>query len=567
MALTGHFPARPRAVGATRDHRRRAVAGIAIVALAGPLALAACSNGGSDNPDGSQSATTPAGSSAATTSARAATATSEPKAGGTLTVASGAIPPVIDPYATTLQGNWGTARNVCEPLFDTTADLAIEPMLVDSYTYDKDLTYVFTLRSGVKFHDGSTMTAADVVSNIARFVQTPGNGSLLGNNLASYEATGDLEVTLTLKTPSAIVPTLLTTMYIMPASVQDGRGIDDPANDLDCTGPYKLASYEPDREIKLVRNDDYSARTDASDGAVGKKVAYIDEIDFVPMPESSSQVQALQAGEIDLTSSLPLDLYDTVKSSENASAVLLSPVNGATVVFNKIQGVMSNVKMRQAFLAALDMTQVMGAGFGNPDFYELDGSIIPAMNKTWASSEGLENYNHPDLDKVKELLTEANYNGEKIVWMTTKSDPTWYLPTEPATQLLKEAGLNIDLQVLDQATVLDRRTDPTQYDLFSSGIPVYADPVLLPYLQDSFPGGWTNPDKNALLDKLNTAPTTEERQQVWGQLQQLIYTDVPFLKFGATRPLYGASNSFHFPNADQLQSNAGLYNTWLDPQD
>ena len=559
MVLDRRPIARERAARATHDHRRRAIAGIAVLALAGPVALAACS---ADEPN----TTGTSGPATSTTRSSAATSAAEPKAGGTLTVALSSIPPVLDPYATTLQANWATARQVCEPLFDITQDWTAKPMLVDSFTYDEKLTYVIKLRSGVKFHDGSTLTATDVVSDIARFVKTPGNGALLGGNLAGYTATGDLELTLTLKSPSAIVPTLLTTMYVMPASVQNGRGIDDPANDLDCTGPYKLASYETDREITLVRNDDYTARTDASDGATGKKVAYIDEIDFVPMPESSSQVQALQSGQIDVTSALPLDTYDTVKSSDKAQALLLSASSGSTVVFNKIQGVMSDAKMRQAFLAALDMTQVMGAGFGNADFYELDGSIIPKFNKTWYSTAGLKNYNNPNLDKVKELLKEANYTGEKIVWMTTKADPSWYLPAEPATELLKQAGLNIDLEVMDQATLIQRRTDPTQFDLFSSGIPTYADPVLLPYLQDAFPGGWTNPDKNALLSKLYTAPTTEERQQLWGQLQELIYTDVPFLKFGTNRPLLGVSSRIHFTSPDNLQ-NAGFYNTWLDPQD
>ncbi len=530
--------------GGQPSSRSRTTTLVALLSC-GALALSAC--GGSS----------PTPSSSAGPDARGGT----PQAGGTLTVALSSIPPVIDPYATTLQANWQTARSVCEPLFDISTRYEVKPVLVDSYQYDQKLTYVMKLRSGVKFHDGKDLTAADAVASIQRFLLTPGNGAVLGTNLESVKETGDLELTLTLKQPSAIVPTLLTTAYIMPASVQQDRPITEPANDLICTGPYKLASYQADREIQLVRYDEYAALDEPGDGATGKKVAYADKIVLTPMPETSAQVQALQTGSIDMTSALPLDTYQTLASSSTAEPVLLSALSGSTVVFNKAKGAMSNVKLRQAFLAALDQTQIMGAGFGNADFYDLDGSIIPKVNATFYTTAGAEAYNKPDTAKVAQLIKEAGYDGKPIVWMTTKADPTWYGPVEPAVQLLKTAGLNIDLQVMDQASLIQRRTDPSQFDLFSSGIPTYADPLLLPYLQDGFPGAWTNPEKNSLLASLATEPDNAKRVQLWGQLQALIYTDVPFLKFGTTRPLLAVSPRTHFDNADALMY--GYYNVWL----
>ncbi|MFC8845898.1 MULTISPECIES: ABC transporter substrate-binding protein [unclassified Micromonospora] len=513
--------------------------------LGGLLTLTACSGGGTPT------------TAASGPSTRGGT----PQAGGTLTVALSSIPPVIDPYATTLQANWQTARNVCEPLFDISTKFEVKPVLVDTFSYDRNVTYTVKLRSGVTFHNGAALTAADAVASIQRFLLTPGNGALLANNLASVEASGDLELTLTLKQPSAIVPTLLTTAYVMPASVQSDRPITEPANDLICTGPYKLASYQADREIQLVRYDGYAARDEAGDGPTGKKVAYADKIVFTPMPESSAQVQAVQTGAVDVTSALPLDTYQPLSGSTTAVPVLLSALSGSTVVFNKAKGVMANVKMRQAFLAALDQTQIMGAGFGNPEFYELDGSIIPKVNTTFHATQGTEAYNKPDTAKVTQLLKEAGYDGTPVRWMTTKADPTWYGPVEPAVQLLKTAGINVDLQVMDQASLIQRRTDPTGFDLFSSGIPTYADPLLLPYLQDAFPGAWTNPEKNALLTKLANEPDQAKRVQLWGQLQALIYTDVPFLKFGTTRPLLAVSQRTHFDNADALMG--GYYNVWI----
>jgi peptide/nickel transport system substrate-binding protein len=232
------------------------------------------------------------------------------------------------------------------------------------------------------------------------------------------------------------------------------------------------------------------------------------------------------------------------------------------VVFNKISGVMADPKMRQAFLAALDMTDIMGAGFGNEEFFSVDGSIIPEVNKVWASAAGTENYNSPDLDKVKRLLSEAGYNGEPITWVTTKDDNTWYAPVLPAQQQLKAAGLNVDVQVVDQATLISRRTDPTKYDLFSSGIPTYADPVLLPYLQETFAGGWKNAQRDALLAKLSTEPDPAARKAAWDELQELIWTEVPFLKFGTTKVLMAVSNRTQVERTDELAGN--YYNIWLN---
>lgn len=535
---------------------------VAVAACIG-MAVSACSSSNTTSPStagASGAAGTPASNAANPGSASYTTGT--PKTGGTLKVALASIPPTIDPYATSLQAAWTTARQVCEPLFDISAAYEVAPMLVDTYTYDKKLTYTFKLRAGVSFQNGAPLTAADVVASIGRFILTPGQGASLGTNLASVTAKDALTVVLTLKAPSAAVPTLLTTAYIMPASLVKNRPITNPIANLVCTGPYKLISYQPDQEIKLQRWSGYKSRTEPSSGATGAKHAYVDEIDLVPVPDASSRLQSVITGEDDIGASLPLDDYQQLTSTTTAVAALSSPNSASTVVFNKAHGVMSNVRMRQAFQAALDETQIMAAGFGNPAFYSLDGSWIPQVNKTWYTTSGTENYNKPDLAKVKSLLTAAGYTGQPITWITTKDDPTWYAPAVPAQQLLKQAGVNINLVVLDQASLIARRKDVTQFDLFSSGIPTYADPLLLPYLQDAFPGLWTNPQKDQLLSELATEPDQTARKAIWDKLQALIYTDVPFLKFGTFRVLNALSSRTHVKNPDDLA--AEFYNVWLD---
>ncbi len=482
-----------------------------------------------------------------------------PKKGGNLRISLAGIPAVIDPFATSLQANWVIARQVCEPLFDVSTSYEIKPVLVQKTAYDNDKTYTFTLRSGVSFQDGQPLKAADVVASLTRYLDTPGNGSILKSLTASMSSPDDSTVVLTLKSPSAIVPTLLTTAYIMPASQVKGRPITSALDTLVCTGPYKLTSYVKDQTITLARWDGYKTPEGESDGATGVKNAYVDTMTFTAIPEASTRVQAVQTGQIDIGGAVPLDMKPSIVSP--AKAQMLSATSGSTIVFNKVQGPMANVKLRQAFLAALNMQEIMAAGFGDSSAFTVDGSFIPEVNKQWTSAAGTDVYNKQDLAKSKRLMTEAGYNGEKIVWLTTKDDPTWYAPSLPAQEQLKKAGFNVDLQVVDQATIIARRTHPDQFDIFSSGIPTYADPVLLPYLQSTFPGTWKSSERDALLAQLASQTSQSDRKATWDKLQTLVWQDLPFLKFGTTKPLVVMSESVHVSHVDEFTGS--FYNVWL----
>ncbi|MFT4234468.1 MAG: ABC transporter substrate-binding protein [Microbacterium sp.] len=524
----------------TLNRPRRVITAGVIASVA--VALSACSGGG--------------------TTSTGATSDAEPQAGGTLTVAMAATPAIIDPFATSLQADWIIARQVCEPLFDVSSTYEVGPVLADSISDDGEGTYTIALRSGVTFQNDEPFTADDVVASLERYELTPGNGSILAGMATSITAVDDLTVQIELNTPSSLLPTLLTTAYMMPASLVKDKPITEPIEDLVCTGPYKLTSYAADGDIVLDRWDGYQSRSEASDGALGQKMAYADEIVFTPIPDASTRLQATESGQVDIGGAVSYDEYDSITSSGTAQAVLTSASLAPTVIFNKAEGVMSDVKMREAFMAALNMDDIMLAAFGNPDFYTVDGSIIPAVNSVWSTDAGTESFNQQDLDKVKTLLDEAGYDGEPIVWLTTKDDSTWYGPSVPAQQELKEAGINIDLQVMDQASIISLRTDPSKFDIFSSAIPTYADPMLLPYLQETFPGTWVSDERDALLTTLSTESDPDARKAAWEDMQTLIYQDLPFLKFGTTKVLAVVSNRTHIDNPDDIATN--LYNIWVD---
>jgi peptide/nickel transport system substrate-binding protein len=204
-------------------------------------------------------------------------AASQPVKGGELVVAN--LPVQIDPMTTTRRVDTVAAQQACEGLFATDAKLNVEPGLVSDYTYDEaGKTYTFHLRSGVPFHGGSTLSSADVVASLTRFAASV-SGANFASLLDTITAPDDLTVVVKLKSASAAIPTMLAVggqggAYIMTKSLMDSTPPDAAVTTLDCTGPYKLASFVPDQEVVFTRFDGYVGRTEDPSGAAGKKVAW-----------------------------------------------------------------------------------------------------------------------------------------------------------------------------------------------------------------------------------------------------------------------------------------------------
>lgn len=471
-----------------------------------------------------------------------------PRAGGNLRVALPALPATIDPYATSLQADWIVARNVCEPLFDIDTAYAVQPVLADSIAYENPTTAVIKLRKGVSFQNGEPFQAKDVISSLKRFVLTPGNGAGFKAVLDSLVEVDPYTVKLNLKIGSPLVTTYLTAAYMMPASIQDGQSATKAVDKLVCTGPFTVEEFTPGQRVVLKKWRGYKPVTTPSNGATGRKTAWVDQVTVVPIGAESTRIQALATNSIDVTTA-SLDNAPVLLNSYNVRAAYLDMSLSPFLIFNKREGWMAKTEMRQAFLLALNMDDIMASGFGDKNNYRVEGSVFPKGN-AWYSTSGTSSYNAKGpASAVQALLDKAGYKGEPIIWFTTKEDPTWYGPAPAAVEQLKKVGINVDLRVVDRATIIATRTDTKKYDMFSSAIPVYADPILIPYFLDTFPGYWTNAAKNGLLKQLADLTTFKERKPVWDKLQELMWTEVPFIKFGTVCPgVIAINKNFTMPS-------------------
>ena len=158
---------------------------------------------------------------------------------------------------------------------------------------------------------------------------------------------------------------------------------------------------------------------------------------------------------------------------------------------------------------------------------------MPFPGAVWHSKSGAESFGKSDPVKVKQLLADSGYKGETLRWLTSKDFfNDWYLPAQTVQQQLEKYGIKVDLQVAPAATVSQKRTDAANFEIFSSFLPAYPDPTLIPYLQSTFPGFWANPQKDDLVAKLRTEADQTKRVEIWNQLHALIYQEFPYIKFG-----------------------------------
>lgn len=468
----------------------------------------------------------------------------ELKQGGQLRVGISQMAPSPDPVVTTFGVNWATAYVVCEGLFALDENWTPQPMLAESFAYSDDgLKLTVTLRPGLTFHSGKPMTSGDVVASLLRFREAAGIGASLKAATSAIKAVDDRTILFELPSPSPIVPGLLSGAQasIMSAASLEGASPTIGTKGLDCAGPYKLESYRPDQGAKLVRWVDYKARSEPSSGLSGMKHAYADVIELKLMPEPSVRRDALITGQIDIAREMPSDFFETLKGNAGTEPVVVPNNQSLTVVFNTKEGVAADVELRRAIYYALEMEPIMQASVGNPEFYTLDPSWIPDPNSFWYTKAGVPaGFGKPNSDKVKEHLAKSKYKGEPIRWLVASEQyQKHYLTAITASQQLEEFGINVELVEQPMANYIQARANAAQMDAFSSFLPTYVDPTSIAYLNPTYPGFWTDPEKMDLMKKIATTIDPKERKAIFEKVHALIYDQFPFIKYGTEANMYG----------------------------
>lgn len=415
----------------------------------------------------------------------------------------------------TFDKNWNVTPLLAEALPEVSADGKV---------------HTIKLRDGVTFHDGSAMTSEDVVASLKRWLSVASRGKLVAANLENIEAVDDLTIKLILKQPFAPLAVLLA-FNNSAAVVLPSEKIGETLSEYVGTGPYMIKERKPDQYLQLVRFDGYKAREGEPDGFGGARKQYLDEIRFVPVPDANTRVEGAIAGQYDYADLLPAEAFDRLNGQAKTEPLVLKSFGWPMFIMNNKEGMMTKPGMRKAVQASLNAEDMLAAAFGKPEFYTLDGALYPEGYQ-WRTDAGLDTYNMGDPDKAKALAGEAGYDGKPIRILTSRQYEFHYKMAQVAAEYLKAAGFAVQLDVVDWATLVQRRAEPALWDIFITHSPFLPDPALIAPLPASYPGWWASEEKEKLLVSLNTEMDPQKRVAIWSDLQKLIYDEAPFYKVG-----------------------------------
>ncbi len=416
-------------------------------------------------------------------------------------------------------------------------DAEVRPMLAESVAMSPDgKTYTFTLRDGVKFHNGAPMTSADVLWSWQHFAdpksgwrcasEFDGRGTVKVNSVTAPDAK---TVVFQLEKPSALFLASLARVdcggsgIVHKDSVRADGTWDKPIG----TGPFKLNEWKRGEYVSLTRFADYANRAGKLDGYTGSKRPLVDEVRFMIVPDESTAKAALQRGDIDIIEDLSNSDVPILQKMPNIK-VAYAPVMSMTAVLMQTRDpVLSNPKIRQAIAHAIDYTQLAAAVTEN--LAEPNNSIVPLSSPYFGKVEK-EGWKY-DPALSQKLLKEAGYKGQELQIISTKRYPQAYNSAVLVQAMLQSVGINATLAVNEWATQLDRynagnfqlMTFPysARLDAALSYEMVTGDKTKQPRKV------WDNPEALKLIDAVSVTNDHAERQAIFDKLHQLFLADVP----------------------------------------
>ncbi len=464
------------------------------------------------------------------------TSSKESKSGGEIKVAYNAQPPTLDPLLTTAVVTRDISRHIFETLVTFNQNFEVKPMLAESFEVSEDGKKItFNLRKGITFHNGEEMTVEDVVASMNRWKDTTPLGKSYFPK-ATFKAEGDTAVVLEmperLSTALAMLADPGQAAIIAPKEVNEGA-TEKGLTEFIGTGPYKFVEWKADQYVQLEKFKDYQSLDTESNGLAGKKEAFLDKIYFQFVTDASTRLSGIQTGEYDIANAIPFDNAEQLEANKDVTNhVDHNGFNG--IVFNKKEGIFKDVTARQAINAALDQEAILMSSFTNENFYELEHSLMIKDQVDWYSEAGKDQYNQNDKKKAKKLLKEAGYNGEEIVILASRDYEDHFNAAVVVQQELEKIGMKVKLDVYDWPTVIQKREDPTAYDMFVTGFPTEPIPAKYVFLDSANEwAGWSNsPEMDELLDQINSAASQEEAKKYFDKLQEEFYSYLPIIKFG-----------------------------------
>jgi peptide/nickel transport system substrate-binding protein len=429
----------------------------------------------------------------------------------TLVAAISAQPDQLDPHVTTAYPSFQVLENVYDTLVVPDPDNVGEflPSLAEEWeTSDDGLTWTFTLREGVTFHDGSEFDSADVVYTFNRIIDEELSNSYKFTDVTSIEATSPTEVTFTLGAPS---PHLLDDVgnYKGTAILPEGAADDiDLATEANGTGPFELVDQSADG-ITLEAFDDYWGEGPNIGG-----------VEFRFVSEATSAVTGLQTGEIDWTDNVPASRVEELEGSDLQVSTDVPSADYWYMATNFAQEPFDQPEVREAIALALDREAIAEAAqFG-----------LAVPNQTAIPEESVWHHDYSpyerDVEQAQSLLDEAGVSDLSMGLMVTDEFPETIEVAQVVAANLDEVGITVEIETEQFSVWLDRQGQG-DYDAFMLGWLGNIDPYGYYHSQHTCEGvnnyqGYCDEETDALLNEASTEMDQEARKALYDEAAERI---------------------------------------------
>ncbi len=371
----------------------------------------------------------------------------------------------IDPIWTTSYPVRNHGYIIYDTLFAMNEKYEVRPQMVDDYNLSADgKVYTLTLRKGLMFHDGQPVRSVDCVESLKRWGARDGMGQQLMSKLDRFEIVNDKTFKIIMKEKWGLVLNALgkissTVPFIMPerlAKTDPFEQVKEPIG----SGPFRMIMDEwvPGSKVVYEKFKEYVPRSEPASGAAGGKVAKVDRIEWLIIPDALISVNALLSGEVDWMEAIPPDMLEVVKQNKDVKVEVLNKLGQhVQIVLNHHQPPFDNVRIRQAVQLAMKQQDYLLAAFGkDKTLYQECGSVFFCGTRL-ESWEGSERVMKQDMDEARRILKAEGYDGTPIVVLHAtdiKDQNDWGFVT---TNVLKKMGFVVDVHTSDWATVASRR--------------------------------------------------------------------------------------------------------------
>ncbi|MGO0059936.1 ABC transporter substrate-binding protein [Brevibacillus fluminis] len=521
---------------------------LAICSTVLALVTTACSSAPASAPAGNSG-----GQSSGSTSTSGGTEAAKP--GGTLVFALNSDIVSLDPAFNYDFSTSPVVNEITEGLCRYDENMQLVGNLAEKWEMTDDKTYVYHLRKGVVFSDGSPMTVDDVVFSMER-TRDPKTASYLGwlyGNVDKIEAVDDSTVKVTLKQPDAMwrYATATAATHVISKKYYEAHkdNFGKPDGGVLGTGPFKFVSWQTGSEIVLEKNENYWDKTGGP---------YLDKVVYKVIPEGTTVITGLKTGQINMAINLPLDLIKVVEGMDSVNVQKVDSYMNDAIEFNTQRPPFTDKKVRQAMNYALDKQKIIDLLVHDNG---IAGHAIPVPPALWtigkakweAAFKEIPDYAY-NLEKAKQLLAESSVPNGFSAKILTDNDGLRINSALALQAAVKPLGINLEIEKVTGEELTTRGFSGSRdYDIivnnWSSDFPDPSGTLLPLFHSDNAADGganyanYKNPEVDKLLAEQVRLTDDEKRADLLIQAAKLIADDSPWVMLSHNKQIMATSKN------------------------